>query len=694
MASLPGVERLSLRQHLPVALRSENSGGGGIGGHDSCAHTTGMPAGPSNGPSEMAENGAKNDKNLGRERETLAVTLKSIGDAVIVTDVAGRVIFLNAVAERLTGWSSAQAKDQPFEKVFRIINEYTGAPVEHPVAKVLETGGIVGLANHTVLIPRDGGRIAIDDSGAPVRLADGELIGIVVVFRDVTERKRAEHTRAWLAAIVESSDDAIVSKTLQGIVTSWNPSATRLFGYEPDEIIGKPITTIIPPELHAEEDKILARLRRGERIDHYETVRLAKDGRRIELSLTISPIRDKDGTIIGASKVARDITDRKRTEQTLRDADRRKDEFLATLAHELRNPLAPICAAAELLKHAKSLAPELRAATAILERQARHMTHLVDDLLDVSRITSGRIRLHTEPVELAQLLRAVIETHRQAAETSRHQITFAPSAQPVHVSGDRVRLTQVFSNILHNAIKYTPPGGKIEIALRTEEQQALVCVRDNGMGVPAEMLSHIFEPFAQLDRSYERPDGGLGIGLTLAKRLVELHKGHIEASSAGSGQGTSFLIRLPAGAAPTARAPSVSHTDPDLSITRRVLIADDNHDAAVSLSMLLQSMGHETRVVHDGIEAVEEAEVFHPDIVLLDLGMPRLDGYETARKLASRPWATETRIVAVTGWGQDADRKRAKAAGFHRHLVKPVDIDALRQVMSAVSTPRQDPPPR
>jgi len=642
----------------------------------------------------MAENGAENDKNSGRERETLEVTLKSIGDAVIVTDVAGRVIFLNAVAERLTGWSSEAAKDQPFEKVFRIVNEYTGAPVEHPVAKVLETGGIVGLANHTVLIPRDGGRIAIDDSGAPVRLADGELIGIVVVFRDVTERKRAEHTRAWLAAIVESSDDAIVSKTLEGIVTSWNPSATRLFGYEPDEIIGKPITTIIPPELHAEEDGILERLRRGERIDHYETVRLAKDGRRIDISLTISPIRDRDGAIIGASKVARDITDRKRGEQLLRDADRRKDEFLATLAHELRNPLAPICAAAELLKHAKSLAPELRAATAILERQARHVTHLVDDLLDVSRITSGRIRLHPEPLELAQLLRGVIEAHRQSAETSRHQITFLPPGVPVHVSGDRVRLTQVFSNILHNAIKYTPPGGKIAIALRTEEQQAVVSIRDNGMGVPAEMLSHIFEPFAQLDRSYERPDGGLGIGLTLAKRLVELHKGRIEASSAGSGQGTSFLIHLPSAAAPAAPATSVSHADPDLSVTRRVLIADDNHDAAVSLSMLLESMGHETRVVHDGIEAVEEAEVFHPDIVLLDLGMPRLDGYETARKIASRPWAAETRIVAVTGWGQDADRKRAKAAGFHRHLVKPVDIDALRQVMSAASARRQDPPRR
>ena len=624
----------------------------------------------------------KNEKSIRREREMLDVTLRSIGDAVIVTDVAGRVTFLNAVAERLTGWSMADARDQPFEKIFRIVNERSSSPVEHPVAKVLETGGIVGLANHTVLLTRDGRRVPIDDSGAPVRLPSGEIVGVVVVFRDVTERKRAEHAHAWLAAIIGSSDDAIASKTLDGIVTSWNPAATRLFGYEPGEIIGKPILTIIPPELHAEEAEILARLRRGERIEHYETVRIAKDGRRIDISLTVSPIRDDDGEIIGASKIARDITDTKRTEQLLREANRQKDEFLATLAHELRNPLAPICAAAELLKNAKSMAPELRAATAILERQARQMTHLVDDLLDVSRITSGRIRLHPEPLELTELLKAVVETYRQSAETTRHQISLAAGGEPVYVSGDRTRLTQIFSNILHNAVKYTPPAGRIEIAVRAENRQAIVSIRDSGVGIPAEMLEHIFEPFAQLDRSYERADGGLGIGLTLAKKLVELHEGRIEARSAGRGKGTEFLIHMPAIASAPAQRPSAPHRHSDVMITCRVLIADDNHDAAVSLSMLLQAMGHDTRVVHDGIEALEEAEVFRPDIVLLDIGMPRLDGYETARRLASRPWAAATQIVAVTGWGQETDRQRAKDAGFHRHLVKPVDLDALREVLS------------
>jgi PAS domain S-box-containing protein len=637
----------------------------------------------------------KNENQLRRGREMLEVTLRSIGDAVIVTDVAGRVTFLNPVAERLTGWPMADAKDQPVESIFHIVNEHTGVRVEHPVAKVLETGGIVGLANHTILITRDGRRLPIDDSGAPVRLANGKLVGIVVVFRDVTARKRAEHEHAWLAALVDSTDDTVVSMTLDGIVTSWNAAARQLFGYEPEEIVGKPITTIIPRELHAEEDGLLARLRRGERIDHYETVRVAKDGRRIEVSLTVSPIRGEDGTIIGASKIARDISERKLAERALREADRQKDEFLATLAHELRNPLAPICASAELLRNAKSLAPELRAATAILERQARQMTHLVDDLLDMSRITSGRIRLHPEPVDLGELLKTVMDTYRQSAETARHRVTLTAPGDSVHVSGDRVRLTQIISNILHNAVKYTPPGGTIEITLRAEGGQAVVSVRDNGMGIPPEMLDHIFEPFAQLDRSYERPNGGLGIGLTLAKRLVELHQGRIEARSPGRGQGTEFLIRMPAiAAAPVKQHSGAPARRPDFQGPRKVLIADDNHDAGVSLSMLLQSMGHDTRLVHDGIEAVEEAELFRPDVVLLDIGMPRLDGYETARRIARRHWAAGTQIVAVTGWGQETDRQRAKEAGFHRHLVKPVDVGALREVLSDEHGPQSGPTSR
>ena len=465
-------------------------------------------------------------------------------------------------------------------------------------------------------------------------------------------------------------------------MTSWNPAAARLFGYAPTEIIGKPITTVIPVELHAEEVEILARLRRGERSS---ITRPCASPRMGVASMSRSPShpsgrgRGDHRRIQGRAR----YHTAQANERLLREADRQKDEFLATLAHELSNPLAPICTAAELLKHAKILAPELRAATTILERQARHMRHLVDDLLDMSRITSGRIRLQPEPIELAHLLQGVIETYRQSAEATRHRITLATADTPIHVSGDRIRLTQIFANILHNAVKYTPPGGRIEIAVHTENRQAVVSVRDNGMGIPPEMLEYVFEPFAQLDRSFQHADVGVGIGLTLAKRLIELHQGRIEARSAGRGQGTEFLIRLPTTAAAPAEPARPPERHSDLSVSRRVLIADDNHDAAVSLSMLLQSLGHDTRVVHDGIEALEEAELFRPEVVLLDIGMPRLDGYETARRMARRPWAAATQIVAVTGWSQEADRERAKEAGFHRHLVKPADLDALLEVMSS-----------
>jgi PAS domain S-box-containing protein len=627
------------------------------------------------------------EDSLRHQRETLQVTLSSIGDGVIVTDADGRVTFLNAVAEVLTGWSVEQAKNQPFENVFRIVNERTGRPVEHPVAKVLQTGGIVGLANHTVLIHRQGHRIPIDDSGAPIRLPGGELQGIVVIFRDVTEHKRAEHTRAWLAAIVESSDDAIVSKTLDGTITSWNPGAMHLFGYEPQEIIGQSIMTIVPPELQAEETETLARLRRGERLDHFETVRVAKDGHRLDISLTISPIRDEEGEIIGASKIARDVTERKRAEGQLREADRRKDEFLATLAHELRNPLAPIRNAAELLRRADSLSPELRAVSTILERQVRQMTHLVDDLLDVSRITTGQVRLQREPIELSALLTAVIESYRSVFEAARHQVTFSPADTPIYVDGDRIRLTQVFSNILHNAAKYTRAAGRIHIELRKHDTDVLVSVRDNGIGIPREKLSYVFELFAQLNRSYERMDEGLGIGLTLAKRLVELHGGRIEAKSEGLNQGSEFLVYLPAIGTQTVQTQQALRHESENPVGRRVLIADDNHDAAVSLSLLLQAMGHETRIAHDGLEAVQTAEDFRPEIVLLDIGMPKLDGYEAARRIAKRAWAHSIRIIAVTGWGQEADRQRAREAGFHQHLVKPVDPRALSQLLGDTSAP-------
>jgi CheY-like chemotaxis protein len=272
-------------------------------------------------------------------------------------------------------------------------------------------------------------------------------------------------------------------------------------------------------------------------------------------------------------------------------------------------------------------------------------------------------------------------------EAARHEVTFDAAADPIYVDGDRIRLTQVFSNILHNAAKYTRPAGRIHIELRANGEDVLVSIRDNGIGIAPEKLNYVFELFAQLNRSYERTDGGLGIGLTLAKRLVELHGGRIEAKSAGPNQGSEFVVGLPPIAAQTAQNQQPLRNDPQSQVGRRVLIADDNHDAAVSLSLLLQAMGHETRIARDGLEAVEVAEGFRPDVVLLDIDMPKLDGYGAAQRIAQHAWARSIRMIAVTGLGQDADRQRARQAGFHQHLLKPVDPEALGRLLGDASPP-------
>lgn len=490
------------------------------------------------------------EESLRRQSQILEVTLASIGDAVIVTDAEGRATYLNSVAEALTGWSSQNAKGRKLAEVFRIINVHTREPVTDPVTKVFETGMVVGLANHTILISRDGREIPIDNGAAPIRLSDDELFGVVLVFRNVSEQRRAAHERAWLASIIRSSSDAIVSKTLDGRITSWNPGATRLFGYTPEEVIGEPITTIIPPELHGEELEVLARLRRGEHLDHFETIRLTKDGRRIDVSLTVSPIRNDEGEIVGASKIARDISERKEAERMRREADRRKDEFLATLAHELRGPLAPARNAAEVICRADHARPEVRKACEIMDRQLRQMATLIDDLLDVSRIGAGHLDLNKELIDLGELLSNLQTSLRASFEAVRQQLIMALPDRSLYVHADRTRLIQVFSNLLQNANKYTPSGGRITVELRQEQTDVVVSVRDTGMGIPTAMLDRVFELFSQVDRSYVRTRGGLGIGLNVAKRLVEAHDGHIEARSEGEGLGSEFIVRLPLFEAP------------------------------------------------------------------------------------------------------------------------------------------------
>lgn len=798
------------------------------------------------------------------ENNVLDVTLASIGDGVIVTDASGRVTFLNPVAEQLTGWSLAEAKNAPFAEVFRIENEYTGAEVEHPVAKVIESGGIVGLAKHTALISRDGRRIPIDDSGAPIRCKDA-LVGTVVVFRDVTEIRRAERERARLAAIVEGSDDAIASKTLDGIVTSWNPAAARLLGYQPEEIIGKSITITVPPERQTEEDTILDRLRRGERVDHLETVRVAKDGTRLDVSLTVSPIRDPSGAIVGASKILRDITARKRSdkrlreeiqirellgdaartvvsaqldlervvqgitdvareitgaafcaffynvmdergesyrlytisgapleafsrfpqprntavfgptfrgeasvrsaditadpryghnpphhgmpeghlpvrsflavpvkaasgdvlgglffghpepgvfteraeqlvaavadqaaiavesarahqtlkqeidqrkqaEQALNQANRQKDEFLAMLAHELRNPLAPIRNATELLSRMLANDANAQAPLRMIERQGVQLSRLVDDLLDVSRVTTGKIQLECMTIDLATVITQALETVESEVREKRHRVSITAFREPLYVEGDFARLVQCVSNILANATKYTGPGGEVRIRTRGDRDSAFIEISDTGAGIPPELLPRVFDLFVQSNRTLDRAQGGLGIGLAVVKRLIDMHKGNVTARSDGLGRGSTFEIRLPRVARPVPAPPVGGQFK---IAPRRVLIVDDNADAADSLALLLEFEGHKTRVVYSGEEALASMASFKPDVALLDIGLPGMNGYELAQQIRKMPQSKALRLIALTGYGQKEDQQRTRAAGFDGHLVKPVALSAL-----------------
>jgi PAS domain S-box-containing protein len=624
--------------------------------------------------------------------------LRSIGDAVITTNTDARITDLNEVAETLTGWPRNEALGQPLERVFNIINEVTRRPVENPATRALREGVIVGLANHTVLVKKDGSECPIDDSAAPIRNEQGHVSGCVLIFRDVTAQRLIERektnqliTARLLAAIVESSDDAIISKSLEGIIQSWNAAAERLFGFTAEEAVGQHISLVIPPDRIAEEDQIITGLKAGKRIEHFETERVRKDGRRIIVSLTISPIKDDSGNVVGASKIVRDFTERmrlmddlQRLAMDLSAADQRKNEFLATLAHELRNPLAPMSNMLEVVKRAGDDREILKQAHETFERQLNQMVRLVDDLLDLNRITHDRLELRRSQVELSSVIQQAVEVARPLIDAADQELIVDLPEEPIHLNADRARLAQVFGNLLNNSCKYTEPNGTITLKAKRMDDEVLVTVKDNGAGIPRDKIGSIFDMFMQVDRSSERSQEGLGIGLTLVKRLVEMHGGAIDARSDGEGHGSEFTVRLPV---VTKSAVSLPATDTasQSSIPRRVLIVDDNRDSADSLAMLFEITGNKAFLAYDGVEALEAIEKHRPEVVLLDIGLPKLDGHEVCRRIREKAWGRDIVIIALTGWGQEDDRRKSEQAGFNGHLVKPVDYDRLLSLLAELT---------
>lgn len=929
---------------------------------------------------------------LHEEQERLRVTLDSIGDAVISTDTDGRVVFLNPVAETLLGWKSEEIVTKVLTDVFRIINEKTRQPVENPVVRVLKEGAIVGLANHTILIARDGTERPIEDSAAPIKDAEGRLMGCVLVFRDVTDQRRAAleiiASEARHRAILNSALDCVVTIDHAGKVVEFNPAAEATFQYLRQDVLGQELDSLLipasyrtrfrkglahllasgegpilgqrqelsaikadgsefpvelavtrispdgpplftaymrdiserkqaeaalaaseknfrqladampqivwstdatgridflnrqwtsftgipesmsnegwkqivhPDDAHEAGERWAASLATGSPFnmevrlfdrrtqsycwhlirtvsasgeagpvarwfgtatDIHEQKRAEESARYLaEASSSLAVVVDYESTLqnivnlavphfadwsavdvpdedgnlrrlavahqdprkidliqklmqeyppdpnarMGAAAVLRsgrpervaEITDEMlvleakdkqhlevirslglksylcvplavsgkplgvltfataesgrrygdadltlamdlahraavaientRLYQALRETDRRKDEFLATLAHELRNPLAPIRNSLQILKMPRVDSETVERSRDMMERQVQHLVRLVDDLLDVSRVMRGKIELRKERIELATVVARAVETVQPLMDAQGHQLTVWIPDQSLLIDVDPVRLAQVLGNLLTNAAKYTEPNGRIWLTAERDFDIVKIRVRDNGIGIASQMLPRIFELFVQVDHTSTKTQGGLGIGLTLVKNLVEMHNGTISAHSEGLGKGSEFIMRLPVALAITEKCNNImqehSSQGPSLS-GLRLLLVDDNKDAAVSLAMLLRLQGHEVHVAHTGVAALEMARSHQPHVIFLDIGMPGMDGYEVARRIRQLPGSEKIILAALTGWGQQEDRRRTSEAGFDHHLVKPPELKALEAVLA------------
>jgi PAS domain S-box-containing protein len=651
-------------------------------------------------------------RELEAQREWFRVTLTSIGDAVIASDADGHVTYMNEPAQAVTGWRASEAAGQPLATVFRIINEKTRKPVENPAELVLRTGHVVGLANHTVLIDRNGLERPIADSAAPIRRGDGSVIGVVLVFRDVTDERRAEEAlaeqREWFGTTLESIGDAVIATDVQGHVVFMNPIAEHLTGWRLTEASGQPclgvFNIINENSRRTVESPVTRVLAEGTVVGlANHTVLIAADGTERPIDDSGAPILSRDGRIVGVVLVFRDVSERRRSELERRDAalererlldaeraaradaeraSRVKDEFVAMVSHELRTPLNAILGWAQLMVKPDAGPDIVARGLGVITRNTRLQAQLISDLLDISRIISGKLRLDIEQVDLASVVSDAIETVQRDADDKRIVIKRDVDSSVGMIAGDGARVQQIIWNLLSNAIKFTPEGGQVSVCVRQASADAEIIVTDTGVGIRPNFLPHIFDRFQQADQAITRRVGGLGLGLSIAKHLVELHGGSITAESNGIGRGATFTIVLPSsvGAHVADRSPSdgVSNgaAQPrDSLMGLRILVVEDEHDTRELLDRLLRSYGADILLARSAEEALSRLSDGIVDLVVSDIGLPDIDGYDLMQRIRQFPAndGGATPAIALTAYARTEDRTRAFRAGYQAHLAKPIE---------------------
>ena len=622
-------------------------------------------------------------------------------DGIISIDAAGTITTFNPAAERIFGYSAEEVIGHNVKMLMpdpykREHDSYIGNYLRTGQAKIIGTGReVTGQRKDGRTFPME---LAISE------FSFGDSRYFTGIVRDVTERKRAEEERKRaeeelreaeerMRSVVDHVVDGIITIDERGNIQSYNPAAENIFGYTRNQVLGQNVKMLMPEPYHGEHDGYISNyLHTGKpKIIGIgrEVLGKRRDGTVFPMELAVSAFH------IGQRRyftgIVRDITERKRLEDQLRqrvadlaEADRQKNDFLAMLSHELRNPLGPMRNALYIMKMAHSDPGVIGEAQGMIERQLQQLVRLVDDLLDVSRIIRGKIDLRKERLDLAQVIRRAVETAQPVIDANGHELDVVVPQQPIWVMGDLIRLAQVLANLLTNAAKYTTKPGRIAVMLTQQGGDAVIAVKDQGEGIPPELLPRVFELFVQGDHTLARSQGGLGIGLTLVRRLIEMHNGQVAASSGGAGRGSEFTVRLPmlpqniqASEAPQALARALRK-----GASKRVLVVDDNVDAANSIAKILRLFGHDVRCVYDGPSALSEAQTYQPEVFVLDIGLPGMDGYQLAKRLRANDAFKRAPLIAVTGYGQDDDRARSREAGFNYHLTKPVDPEVLHDILT------------